>query len=179
MNNSIDNNNNHCRDCCCAKSWEALGVHEYSGKSIPEHIAELKKDRDRLLKQYSIFEEVSPPDIPRSTFVQWCFEAWSNEDSLKQDRDRLKAERDEQRRLVIEHDQTKAELFDRIATVSSDRDRLLKACLQAATAMQSAWYELEPGKAVIGDQFIRQEDMYEKLAIVRSAIDYVTPKGKL
>ena len=145
MNNSIDNNNNHCRDCCCAKSWEALGVHEYSGKSIPEHIAELKIERDNLLARLEI----------------------------------TRADRNEQRRLVIEHDQTKSELFDRITTVSSDRDRLLEACLQAAMAMQSAWYELEPGKSVFGDQFIRQEDMYEKLAIVRSAIDYVTPKGKL
>lgn len=32
----------HCTDCCCAKSWQALGITEYTGKSIPEHIAELK-----------------------------------------------------------------------------------------------------------------------------------------
>lgn len=35
-------NTNHCKDCCCAKSWEALGIKEYTGKSIPEHISELK-----------------------------------------------------------------------------------------------------------------------------------------
>jgi rubrerythrin len=34
---------NHCRDCCCAKSWEALGISSYTGKSIPEHITELRK----------------------------------------------------------------------------------------------------------------------------------------
>lgn len=32
----------HCKDCCCAKSWVALGITEYTGKSIPEHIEELK-----------------------------------------------------------------------------------------------------------------------------------------
>ncbi len=34
---------NHCKDCCCARSWKALGVSEYTGKSIVEHIEELKK----------------------------------------------------------------------------------------------------------------------------------------
>lgn len=34
---------NHCKDCCCAESWKALGIKEYTGKSIPEHIAELRK----------------------------------------------------------------------------------------------------------------------------------------
>lgn len=32
---------NHCKDCCCAKSWEALGIKEYTGKSIPEEIKKL------------------------------------------------------------------------------------------------------------------------------------------
>ncbi len=35
----------HCKDCCCAKSWEALCITEYTGKSIPEHIAELREWR--------------------------------------------------------------------------------------------------------------------------------------
>ena len=46
---------NHCVDCCCARSWTALGVSEYDGKSIPEHItilreriAALKAKRDAL-----------------------------------------------------------------------------------------------------------------------------------
>ena len=30
----------HCKDCCCAKSWEALGIKEFTGLSIPEHIKE-------------------------------------------------------------------------------------------------------------------------------------------
>ena len=33
----------HCADCCCDKSWKALGITEYTGKSIPEHIAELRR----------------------------------------------------------------------------------------------------------------------------------------
>lgn len=33
----------HCKDCCCARSWEALGNPPYSGVSIPEHIAQLRQ----------------------------------------------------------------------------------------------------------------------------------------
>ena len=32
---------NHCKDCCCAQSWKALGITEYNGLSIPENIAAL------------------------------------------------------------------------------------------------------------------------------------------
>jgi len=28
----------HCQDCCCARSWRALGITQYTGSSIPEHI---------------------------------------------------------------------------------------------------------------------------------------------
>lgn len=38
----------HCKDCCCARAWEALGVKEYTGKSISEHITELKLNVDKL-----------------------------------------------------------------------------------------------------------------------------------
>lgn len=33
----------HCKDCCCARSWAALGITKYTGKSIPEHIEELRQ----------------------------------------------------------------------------------------------------------------------------------------
>ena len=32
----------HCKDCCCARSWKALGITQYTGKSIPEHIDALR-----------------------------------------------------------------------------------------------------------------------------------------
>lgn len=35
-------NNEHCNDCCCARSWKALGITEYTGLSIPEHIQQLR-----------------------------------------------------------------------------------------------------------------------------------------
>ena len=34
----------HCVDCCCARSWNALGITSFTGKSIPEHIIELKTE---------------------------------------------------------------------------------------------------------------------------------------
>lgn len=38
----------HCKDCCCARSWTALGISGYTGKSIPEEIEAIRADRDRL-----------------------------------------------------------------------------------------------------------------------------------
>jgi len=46
---SNGNTVNHCKDCCCARSWEALGITVYTGKSIPEHIVELQVE-NRTLK---------------------------------------------------------------------------------------------------------------------------------
>jgi len=37
------NSMHHCKDCCCARAWAALGITEYTGKSISEHIEELRK----------------------------------------------------------------------------------------------------------------------------------------
>lgn len=38
----------HCKDCCCARSWEALEITGYTGKSIPEEIEALKAEVERL-----------------------------------------------------------------------------------------------------------------------------------
>lgn len=43
MNQQTSDLVNHCVDCCCARSWAALGVTEYDGKSIPEHITRLRE----------------------------------------------------------------------------------------------------------------------------------------
>jgi hypothetical protein len=48
---------NHCVDCCCAKSWEALGVTTYTGKSIPEHIEELVKENKNLKEKIRKIEK--------------------------------------------------------------------------------------------------------------------------
>lgn len=32
----------HCKDCCCARSWKALGITTYTGRSIPEEIERLR-----------------------------------------------------------------------------------------------------------------------------------------
>lgn len=39
---------NHCKDCCCAQSWQALEITEYTGKSIPEHIEALVARNSQL-----------------------------------------------------------------------------------------------------------------------------------
>ncbi len=41
-------------------------------QDLREAAAELKRFR----RDYELFEEISPPDVSRSRFVGWCFEAW-------------------------------------------------------------------------------------------------------
>lgn len=40
----------HCKDCCCTRSWKALGITEYTGKSIAEHIEELRKLKPEIVE---------------------------------------------------------------------------------------------------------------------------------
>jgi len=47
-NDQCREQSDHCKDCCCARSWAALGVNEYTGKSIPEHIELIKAENERL-----------------------------------------------------------------------------------------------------------------------------------
>ncbi len=42
----VEMDKNHCHDCCCARSWKALGDPEYDGNSIDEHIATLRAQLD-------------------------------------------------------------------------------------------------------------------------------------
>lgn len=38
----------HCDDCCCARSWKALGITQYTGKSIPEHITLMREALEKI-----------------------------------------------------------------------------------------------------------------------------------
>jgi hypothetical protein len=66
---------NHCKDCCCARSWEALGAKEYTGKGIPEHITELRND----LAKYKAFWEHSR----LADKEQWEYYHWGNSGGTK------------------------------------------------------------------------------------------------
>lgn len=53
LQSTLNDNSRHCRDCCCARAWKALGITEYTGRSIPEEIEHLRTQlhvRDELLK---------------------------------------------------------------------------------------------------------------------------------
>ena len=57
----------HCKDCCCARSWDALNIHAYTGKSIPEHIEALRAENERLRAALSqIFWAIPDNHIPGS-----------------------------------------------------------------------------------------------------------------
>lgn len=38
----------HCVDCCCARSWKALGIDKYTGLSIPEHIEKMRTALEQI-----------------------------------------------------------------------------------------------------------------------------------
>ena len=49
-------------------------------------------------------------------------------------------------------------------------DDLVAALKAALPAMESAWYELDPGMSTLGHQFICQGDMDKRIAIVKAAL---------
>ncbi|MFH1328565.1 MAG: hypothetical protein ABIH76_06985, partial [Candidatus Bathyarchaeota archaeon] len=61
----------HCRDCCCAQSWAALGITEMTGLSIPEEIEKLKAENVRLQELHAAVDwyiECSKPGS-RSQYI--------------------------------------------------------------------------------------------------------------
>jgi len=46
-----------CKDCCCARSWKALGNPEYDGRGIDEHVAALREEVERLKKDWWVCED--------------------------------------------------------------------------------------------------------------------------
>jgi hypothetical protein len=60
----------HCKDCCCARSWKALGITEYTGKSIPEHIEALRARVADYEDDYNaVANEQCAPDEKHCTCV--------------------------------------------------------------------------------------------------------------
>lgn len=65
----------HCKDCCCARSWEALGVNSYTGMSIVEHIEQLRAkiaaaekvagERDKRIAELEARHEKQTADADR------------------------------------------------------------------------------------------------------------------
>ncbi len=63
-------------------STEHHWPHE-SPKAAPEKTtAELRAENERLQRDYALFEEMAPPDVPRSEFVKQCFDAFEEMASL-------------------------------------------------------------------------------------------------
>jgi hypothetical protein len=47
----------HCKDCCCARSWEALGITTYTGMDIPDHIRALAEESREKTSQIALRDE--------------------------------------------------------------------------------------------------------------------------
>lgn len=56
---------NHCRDCCCARSWKALGITDYTGRAIPEHIEDIVQALSGMIGLVQLLSHNGdiPPDI--------------------------------------------------------------------------------------------------------------------
>lgn len=54
---SYEDDVKHCKDCCCARSWKALGIGEYTGKSIPEHVSDLYRIAELSSKIDVVWED--------------------------------------------------------------------------------------------------------------------------
>lgn len=48
--------------------------------SLSEELNRASKELDRFKRDYALFEECSPPDMPRGEFVKWCYQAWMDQD---------------------------------------------------------------------------------------------------
>ena len=62
----------HCEDCCCARSWEALGITEYTGRSIPEEITrtreQIKRLEDALVEERGkLFHQFGDAELDKPT----------------------------------------------------------------------------------------------------------------
>jgi len=38
---------------------------------------------DRFRREYELFENDAPPDVPRRQFVEWCFGAWEKQQAAE------------------------------------------------------------------------------------------------
>lgn len=54
-------------------------------------VEKLDDEVERLRRDYAIFEELSPPDVPRKTFVNWCYKAWEQSQEMNAELERLRA----------------------------------------------------------------------------------------
>ena len=74
---------------------------------------------------------------------------------------------------VVGRNSLKTKDIERLVAIiveESEAQGLLEAAKRAVEAMQSAWYELQPGTMQAGDQFIRQGDMRERMDALQLAI---------
>lgn len=101
---------------------------EWAGPSTAAQLARMERD-------YSAFEELSPPDVSRRTFVDWCIKAWEEKCQRGQEEDAIKAD------LLAACQNLTAtveELFEGLEIVASVPGRLRKAVEAAKVAIAKA-----------------------------------------
>lgn len=79
----------HCQDCCCARSWKALGITDYTGLSIPEHIERLRNALLKAVEAVQVWHNMGVPAKDRSNL--WDL-YWRNAPEMKPIREALTTE---------------------------------------------------------------------------------------
>lgn len=54
-------------------------LNNYYSRKMALELIRLDEENKRLKRDYELFEELSPPDVPRREFVKWCYDAWERE----------------------------------------------------------------------------------------------------
>ena len=160
---------NHCVDCCCARSWSALGVTEYDGKSIPEHITRLR-DSEALVRGKIVEQMI---EIARLTKLET--ECWSNPEAwmkwcdvrVLERAERAEAELDTQNRALA---QCRALLKQEIDDVVPLRDKVA-----ALEAERDAWKSKLLAEEVEHDATMAERDALHADAV--AIFEWMNRKG--
>lgn len=107
----------HCKDCCCARSWEALGITKYTGKSIPEHIEELRQRGGDVL---AVIHGDGGHHTEAVGFDQSCTDAVARWYGLIAENNALSAKLESLQRDLAARDVTIAEMRERVKDYEDD-----------------------------------------------------------
>jgi len=138
---------NHCVDCCCARSWSALGVTEYDGKSIPEHITRLR-DSEALVRGKIVEQMIKIEWLERmkQNYYDEAVKGWSKCRAAEEEVARLQAAHDHQYAVAGTMLRIAERAEARIAALEGERGALRKV-IEAADALRNAadsyWAEKE------------------------------------
>ncbi len=140
----------HCKWCCCARSWAALGVLDSKGMSIPEHIDELRAKLAEAERENQRWKEIQNDEVIENCEIA---EAIGIIDDIKNGRSYRDAEIDLFKRLREEISQKQDLLAAYVGLVDklkAERDALQAEAIRLVDDSETAFVRgLERGKEIV------------------------------